>query len=341
MPGDLHIRPATAADTDRILDLVKLSLGEGRVPRHTGYWTWKHARNPFGPSPCLLAEADGRLVGLRVFMRWDWRARGITVPAVRAVDTATHPDWRGRGIFTRLTLALLGRLKAEGIAFVFNTPNSQSRPGYLKMGWLNLGRTSLWVRPLRPLRLASTMLRSRGIAPGDPNTGVEIGDPASDLLGRPGFSQFLASLAEREDRLSTPRTHEYLRWRYGEIPDLAYRTLSSVEGDQGAVVIFRYKERGRVRELRLCEVLIGSTEASRRMGRDLLRSLRADARADFATVMTVTGSPERSILLRCGFLPAPRSGPILTVHPLNRDSTEVDPLRRGDWDLSIGDLELF
>src|SRR5688572_20647647 len=112
MATDLVIRPATASDTGEILGLVKLSLGEGRIPRHLDFWTWKHGRSPFGPSPMLVAESDGRLVGLRVFMRWMWRAQGTTWPAVRAVDTATHPDWRGKGIFSRLTLALLDQMKA-------------------------------------------------------------------------------------------------------------------------------------------------------------------------------------------------------------------------------------
>ena len=343
MASDLLIRPATAEDTGQILDLVKLSLGEGKIPRHIDYWRWKHSNNPFGPSPCLLAECDGHLVGLRVFMRWTWRARGATFPAVRAVDTATHPEWRGKGIFSRLTLALVERMKAEGVAFVFNTPNGQSRPGYLKMGWASLGRTSFWVRPLRPLKLVHSLLFSRnsGGTARDADPGARGGSPARDLLQQPGFSRFLGALPDRKDRFSTQWSCEYFRWRYVAIPGFAYRAVWSLDGDDGAAIIFRSKAQGRFRELRLCEVLVGNTLSSRRMGLDLLHALLRSAEAHYATAMAVTGTPEHRVLLRCGFLPAPRMGPVMTVRSLSGVTKPLDPLRRSDWRLSIGDLELF
>src|SRR5688572_29913041 len=123
MSDEILVRSAVEDDTGRILKLLKASLGEGTIPREAGYWNWKHRTNPFGASPALLAEHDGQLVGLRAFMRWSWLRDGVEIQAVRAVDTATHPGWQGRGIFTRLTLALVEAVKAEGVSFVFNTPN--------------------------------------------------------------------------------------------------------------------------------------------------------------------------------------------------------------------------
>lgn len=342
MAADVRIRPATPEDTGRILDLIRLSLGEGRIPRHIDYWTWKHDRNPFGPSPCLLAESDARVVGLRIFMRWNWRAEGVTWPAVRAVDTATHPEWRGKGIFSRLTLALLERMNAEGVAFVFNTPNRQSRPGYLKMGWVSVGRTSVWIRPLHPLKLVQALL-ARGTAQSavrDPEP-AQGGSSADDLLQDPGFAPFLEGLGHPHRCFATPRTREYLRWRYVAIPGLAYRAVWRLDGGEGALVIYRIKDSGRLRELRLCEVLVGGTGRSERMGRDLLHSLIRNPEAHYATGMVVTGTPAQRVLLRCGFLPAPRMGPVMTVRPLNGVTNGLDPMRRSDWHLSIGDLELF
>jgi hypothetical protein len=46
-------------------------------------------------------------------------------------------------------------------------------------------------------------------------------------------------------------------------------------------------------------------------------------------------------LVSVGFLPAPRIGPILTVLPMNATPGTPDPLARGSWAASIGDLELF
>ena len=142
---DLTIRVATAADREAIVGLCRASLGWAEGDPNEAFFAWKHDQNAFGASPAWVAVApDGSLAGVRVFLRWqfDTPSEG-TISAVRAVDTATHPDWQGKGIFTRLTLGALDELRDDGLDVVFNTPNDQSRPGYLKMGWSEVGQQDL------------------------------------------------------------------------------------------------------------------------------------------------------------------------------------------------------
>lgn len=342
MSSELEIRPAREEDEGPILDLMRLSLGEGAVPRSRAYWRWKHEENPFGPSPCLLAVSGDQLVGLRVFMRWTWHLDGRPISSVRAVDTATHPEWRGRGIFTRLTKALLSRVEEEGVSFVFNTPNEKSRPGYLKMGWEDVGRVSLWVRPMRPLRLLRGLRSTDSVAfPGmDEDRGA--GRSVRDFGGEPGVEEFLAAAGAPAHRLATPRTMAYLQWRYQDIPGMRYRAVWRVDGPVGACLVFRLRSRGTARELRLCEFLVGPGRASARIARGLVGELVRDSDADFATVMTVTGGRTGPLLAALGFLPVPRMGPILTARLLDSGrSAGLDPTRRSAWHTSIGDLELF
>src|SRR6185295_3366058 len=110
---------------------------------------------PFGPSPSWVALDGERIIGFRTFMRWEFEHEGRVRRAVRAVDTATHPDYQGRGIFSTLTRAGLDEMRADGVDYVFNTPNDNSRPGYLKMGWQTVGRLPVSVR----MRSASSALR--------------------------------------------------------------------------------------------------------------------------------------------------------------------------------------
>ncbi|MBM4363048.1 MAG: GNAT family N-acetyltransferase, partial [Deltaproteobacteria bacterium] len=143
----LELREGGDADEAAIVELLRASLGEGQIPRTAEFFRWKHREGPFGPSPCRVALAGERLVGVRLFLRWRFRDGDRVVEAVRAVDTATHPEFQGQGIFSKLTLGLVADETARGTGFVFNTPNEKSRPGYLKMGWESLGRITLWVRP--------------------------------------------------------------------------------------------------------------------------------------------------------------------------------------------------
>src|SRR4029450_11514322 len=112
----------------------------------------------------LVADHDDRLIGLRAFMRWRLAAGDRDLAAVRAVDTATHPDFQGMGVFSRLTRAALDAMEGQ-VDLVFNTPNGKSGPGYLKLGWREVGRVPVAVRVRRPLRLLTAARRSLRTAP--------------------------------------------------------------------------------------------------------------------------------------------------------------------------------
>ncbi len=152
------IRPAEESDDPAIIHLLKLSLGDSTIPKSELLWIWKHRQSPFGTSYMLLAEEDGEIIGLRAFMKWNWVRNQKLFPAVRAVDTATHPAHQGRGVFKKLTMMQLDVCRERQERFVFNTPNQQSLPGYLKMGWIEQGPMPVKINVLHPLKLARAKL---------------------------------------------------------------------------------------------------------------------------------------------------------------------------------------
>jgi GNAT superfamily N-acetyltransferase len=224
------IRAATAADRPHIFDLMRASIGWDDDPRLAALFAWKHDTNPFGPSPAWVAVAGDRIVGFRTFMRWEFVLDGQIVRAVRAVDTATHPDYQGRGIFRELTLTGLDALQAEGVDMVFNTPNDQSRPGYLKMGWHVVGRLPLVMRPSRLSRVAR--LRGARVPAERWSIPTSMGEP-------PRFPA--QAIGVDAGALATNRRDAYLEWRYSLEP-LAYRVLA-LEDDADAGVRWRPRSR--------------------------------------------------------------------------------------------------
>ena len=141
------IREAKKEDIDSIIVLLQASLGESLLKKSAEIWNFKHVINPFGESTVLLAEEDTQILGVRAFMNWHWQMGNQVWNSYRAVDTATHPDHQGKGIFKKLTLQALDTINEKGDCFVFNTPNDQSRPGYLKMGWQEVGKIKVALVP--------------------------------------------------------------------------------------------------------------------------------------------------------------------------------------------------
>ena len=313
----LDIRPATPDDRAAILGLLRRSLGWDDDPRYEQLFRWKHELNAFGPSPAWVATDGDRVVGVRMFMRWEFVRGGQVLRAVRAVDTATDPDHQGRGLFTALTLHALDEVAAEGVHFVFNTPNSQSRPGYLKMGWREVGRLPAAVRPRSPLSLAK-MVKAR----------VPSGHWSADLsMGLP-FDRW----AEKAEALSGPRdlpirmlatntSDAFYRWRFGG-DLLRYRV---VEGRDGAVVV-RGRQRGQALELVQLASFGLDPVAADAVTNTALRRSGADH-------VIRLGSPDP----KRGFLPLPGGGPVLTWRAVNEHG--LPPL--SNWSLTMGDIELF
>jgi GNAT superfamily N-acetyltransferase len=324
---DLELRRIEPGDRSAVLELLSASLGWLPNEHFDSFFSWKHEENPFGPSPGWVAVDRGSVVGFRTFLRWEYeRADGEVHRAVRAVDTATHPDHQGRGIFRQLTLRALDELAQEGVGFVFNTPNSQSRPGYLKMGWTEVGRLPTSVR-LTSLRSPWRMVRSR--VPAERwSTPSRAGRPALEVLADPSVRDLLDAITP-DARFRTRRTPEYLRWRYGFGP-LEYRALTVTDRAADGFAVFRLRRRGSSLECALVEVLV--PEGDRAARRGLIRSLAVASGADY---LIRIGGP---VADRSGFIRAPQQGPMLTWRPLGDGGAGG---RLGDWDLSLGDVELF
>jgi len=335
-PPDVTVRRAEEHDLPAIFTVAERSLGWHPGPETEAHFAWKHRANPFGASPMWVAEADGRLAGFRTFLRWEFRRADAVLRAVRAVDTATDPDFQGRGIFTALTLAALEELRADGVDFVFNTPNDQSRPGYLKMGWQVVGRLPV---ALRPTGVRGLLRIARARTPADRGAvPTSAGTPAATALADRGLAAALLAHAPTPagagdgdgDGLTTHRTPEYLHWRYG--PEaLHYRVAGGPAGLDAGAVVFHLRRRGPAIEAVICETLVAPGDTATR--RAAYARIARETGADY--LIGLRDRAERR--LRAGFWPVPAIGPILTSRAL----TTLPPAALAAWHLGLGDIELF
>jgi GNAT superfamily N-acetyltransferase len=335
----IQIRPYSRDDEDRVLDLLGLSLGAGPGgERSPEFFRWKHFGNPFGRSFMLVAELDDTIVGLRAFMRWRFLSGSQELTAVRAVDTATHPHYQGRGIFSRLTQRALQDLDS-GIHFVFNTPNEKSLPGYLRLGWRTVGKVPVSIRVLRPVRVVRAILsRKRKTTPTGAPPRIEA-ERASDALDdvRP-LSQLLEESVLSNDRLTTPRTIAYLGWRYAQAPLLDYRAVREFrEGRLVGIALFRVRPRGATWEAMIADLIVPPTD--RKTARRLLLRVAQAASVDHVTCHFPSGWVQAIAARQAGYFRTPVGLRLISKPLLN--NLNPDPLNPGSWALTLGDLEVF
>lgn len=325
-PADISIRPFRVEDETDVIGLLTSALGWEEDKRHTELFRWKHRSNPFGPSPAWLAEDDQGVVGFRAFMRWEFLKDGTPISAVRAVDTATHPRAQGKGVFRSLTMKGIEELTKAGVAWVFNTPNDKSAPGYLSMGWQQVGHLPTALRPARISALPKLLSRR---APADLwSADTSVGEEASLAFGDLAGTKELLDVLNRSGRgIRTRLTPDYLRWRYGQGP-VGYRVLRCGRNTSDGLVVFRVRKRGRLIEALVADLLVPHSSRKRRSR--LLAEVGEMTRADYTVLI---GRAHPSTWLR-----VPRAGPLLTWRPLVWSYGKPQP---SQWELSAGDVELF
>lgn len=312
----MHIREATHNDTPQILKVLKASLGETSSKKTEEVWRYKHIENPFGESLVLVAEESGEIIGVRAFMRWQWQKGEKIFSAYRAVDTATHPSHQGKGVFKKLTLKALEMGKERGDHFVFNTPNSKSRPGYLKMGWKEVNSLKIYLYPKNPFSFQKHK--------------YTLPYKSNDIE----YSKF-EKLTEahniieiKRNKFFTPKSAEYLSWRYGNNPLQKYRAV----GDEDFFIAFYVKKHKRLSELRIAEHVFNNSRGLIKL-QQFIKLYSRQLRVQIITSSRELGLSRMRL--------SGRYGPILTIREVDSLECFSETLNLENWCYSIGDFELF
>jgi predicted N-acetyltransferase YhbS len=343
------VRRYQPSDLEAVLELMRRSLGEtATLQRTAAMWRWKHLTSPFGPSYVRVACDGDKVVGMRAFMRWGFKAGGQRLRAVRAVDTATHPDYRRMGIFSRLTSQVVEDVRADGAHFIFNTPNNDVLPGYLKLGWRQVARIHPMLKVLNYPGFSIGLARRRLAHPADRHLAPELffreaPTPVLSLLQqRPGMERLLQQDVQSRGTsrsIHTQRSWDYLHWRYGQHPTIPYYAVFVQDnGYLQGCVIFRTNTRYGMKEVVLSEMLLA--EPREDLCNALLRRLRDSLRADYLITYFAPKSFHRAALESLKFRPVPRQGMNFTSMTLAPD-LPLAPQEMASWDLVMGDLELF
>lgn len=213
--SNFRMRKFKEDDGEQILSLLNLVSGK---KRDLTWWEWFYLRNPIGQPVIWVAEDGGKIIGHRAFVPFEVKVGDRFVLAGQAVDTVTHPDYRKRKIFTSLTQKGLEEAKVLNYSFIFNFPNENSLPGYLKLGWKKIGQMPMLIKMLKwNLFLRKKKLPEYSIKE------ISFFDDNFDDLTRQNSNQQMFLVSKRR---------EYLNWRYIDNPSSKCGSFSLWKGHQ-------------------------------------------------------------------------------------------------------------
>jgi len=340
-----------AGDRGEVFAFLRETLAPDASERLIAQWAWKYEENPFTPSagPSIsLLRIGTRLASILCGFSLPMWMGGIECTGECRGTWATHPAWRGRGLWSRVDDLML-----EGAPVLIGWAHVPAKVSRI----VKFGNTP--VRPLVRVLDAAAMIAhfTRSRAPQWVGWAANLLARATLPLPRrnnsaPGSVVRMQTFDDRFDALwararrrglaMVARDHRYLNWRFRERPDESYIMYAfQRDGEIDAYLVARTGIYQGMRWGYLVDFL--APEASS----DALAALIARALADFqaagavAASCHVTWTANRSQLLRCGFLPAPQRNPVRFTHrirPERGDLARFADLRA--WYLTMGDGDL-
>lgn len=332
------IREARAGDICALNRLFNTVFG---YQRDDDYFRWKFFDNPSGRAFITVAEHREQIVGQYALWPTDLRLGKEIVKGAQSLDTMTHPDYRGQGMFPALAEECMTAARSEGVEALYGFPNESSFRGFVeKLDWDCTGVVPLWVRPLRignhksiPNYLKNAASLTARILP----IGRAKNHDVHDSI--PSLAEFALLHTETQDasHCSVERDFEVARWRFSESSGMRYQWLSARRnGTLEAVGVWGIDPRSG--NASLSELLCRTSAAAEAViSHAVRRALECGCPLMLATSTRTDLSPS---LRRCGFIRRPRGVPLI-VRKLTPRTLGLNVHTHRNWKVFGSDVDTF
>lgn len=162
-PAALAIRPAgtSPALLDAYASLLNATFATDTF--NPAALAWRYRDNPAGTVIGADAWDGERLAAHYVTCPLEARIDGELARGLVSLNTATHPDYQGQGLFTKLAEHAYGLGAQAGYGFVTGVANANSTPGFLrKLAFQDVGRLHAGVLARLPSRFETAAIQYQG-----------------------------------------------------------------------------------------------------------------------------------------------------------------------------------
>jgi len=227
------IRRFVMSDVSGVVRLLQLVF---KHPFSPEWWNWKYRLNPAGfwgeKGDIWVAESNGEIISYYAVIPEKIKFGSKTITVAQSVDTATHPDFRGKRLFPTLAQKVYSECRNR-YRFIYGFPSEMAFKGFLRLGWkdyrivqfvkfLNYDRPlrrfssndfiiwsgKAYLKTLRTLKYLSPSVLLKKYA-GSP---IKI----QDVDQFPDEIDEFWKIARAENEIALERTATFLNWRFSK-----------------------------------------------------------------------------------------------------------------------------
>ncbi len=188
---------------------------------------WQYYNNPSGVAKSWVAKHNGNVIANYTAIPHQLNLFNNIENSWRVQDVITHPDYRGLGLYSRLSDRANEFLQSELFPLNFTFPNENSHNGFIKKNWKCPHRIPLWIcddpRNLKQISFSS-----------DIETIMEFG--VQDEVVWRNYCQ--------TPKIAIDRSVDYLNWRYFQNPRKGYFAFRLTNEAKSAVSIIKLFQHG-------------------------------------------------------------------------------------------------
>ncbi len=148
---DLDFHPYKEQDYAEQRKLFELSFPETAQTSliSNEHYDWKFKSFAANPPSYQYVATDEQLVGYYAALPYKYKIGSQVLRCGMVCDVMTHPQRRGKGIFTKLGQYATDQMRDEGLDFTSGYPiRPEVIPGHLKVGWQVVVKMPMYLRLL-------------------------------------------------------------------------------------------------------------------------------------------------------------------------------------------------
>jgi hypothetical protein len=325
--------PKDRGPVKQMIETLVIGLGNPQTKDDDSF-TWKHVDNPAGHTVYAYAVDIKKnlvisLIGVspRYFCYND-----IRYLCYEAVDASTRPEYGRMGLFSGLFRICLEAGGKRGGNYSYGFPNFNSMPGFLKIGFEDIGGMSMLLKPRKYLKFGWTVL-TRQRSSFSSYEPIYLENKASELEKQylPGISDILSGGRHPRNLLYGDRNVELIRWRFFRRPGFTYFPILV----SGGFAIVNMGMRAGLREAKLIDVVLSSDYHPGTIFKELLRKIYDTLQPDILSTYISNDHQCYRLFAKNGFIRMPSRIHFTTFSHAEMTNT----LANCQWEISSMDID--
>lgn len=265
-------------DDNKITSFLKSASLAHKIPQKSEEWFhWKFEGSPYGKAILACAFDGDETVGCVGIGFGQMTFGDKLLSCALSYETFVHPNYQGCHLFTKLTKLAEEECSRRGVDVLYNFPNSNSLPGFIKRGWTAKRITTYKIKLCKPLKCILHISDiKKGFTPLDSNL-IQIRNNNIIDLG-----------VVAQNGVFIPQwSNQYIKWRFLTYPVGCYW----IYNENDVFAIFRLGRRGKLKQAELLHIQRSHGKLSKKDWLRVYKKMRRETDVDFIGISASNDHP--------------------------------------------------